>query len=100
MSTGKKNAYICPFDHITITIEVDDGTTPMLLRCRQKSDDGKHACTEMARSSWYNLTPSQEAMDPEYEWYKPNSGHVLNKQEKDHVRKGGLLLRKIKKPQT
>jgi len=36
-------------------------------------------------------------LPPEYEWYKPDSLKGLNPGEKEHVRKGGLLLRKIKK---
>lgn len=90
---GKKNVYTCPHGHKTVTVDVDDGTTPFMLRCRQRADDGKHNCTEMARSSFYQVNQSLEA---EFEWYKPDIKKV-SKSEKEHVRMGGLLIRKIKK---
>lgn len=93
----KKNIYTCPAGHDTITVDVDEGVTPMMLRCRQRVADGKHNCTEMARSHFYNLTPEELKRDPEYEWFKPASLKGLSPQMKEHVKMGGLELRKIKK---
>jgi hypothetical protein len=89
---GKINVYTCPAGHKTVTIDTDDGVTPMMMGCRQKADDGKHNCTEFARSAWYRC---DSTLTPEYEWYKPESMKGLNKAEKEHVVLGGLLLRKI-----
>jgi hypothetical protein len=91
----RKNIYTCPKGHHTVTVDVDDGVTPFMLRCRQKDDDGKHNCTEMARSHMYRLTPIEQAMEPEYEWFKPLSLKGLSREMKEHVKKGGLELRKI-----
>lgn len=88
---GKKNIYECPKGHQTVTVDVDDGVTPMMLRCRQKADE-KHNCTEMARSSFYSV---DQLLTAEYEWYKPASLKGLNSAEREHVKRGGLLLRKI-----
>jgi len=48
---NKINVYTCPKGHKTVTIDTDEGTTPMMLMCRQKDDDGKHNCTEWAISA-------------------------------------------------
>lgn len=88
---GRINTYTCDKGHVTVTEDLVEGTTPMMLRCRQKDDDGKHNCNEMARSAWYMC---DQGLTPEYEWYKPESENGLNKEERDHVRMGGLLLRK------
>lgn len=90
---GKKNVYICSKGHNTVTVDKDNGTTPMMIRCRQKHDDGKRNCTEMATSSFYHVDQSLIA---EYEWYKPDSTKGLNQYDKEHVDMGGLLFRKIK----
>jgi hypothetical protein len=93
MSKGKINTYTCPQGHVTVTKDADEGTTPMMLRCRQKDNDGKHNCTEFSSSAWYRCN---QCLTPEYEWYKPDTLKGLNHDEKEHVQMGGLLLRKIK----
>lgn len=87
------NVYTCPNGHQTVTIDLVEGTTPMILRCRQRADDGKHNCTDFAESAWYRC---DQSLTPEYEWYKPDSLKGLSSEERDHVKLGGLLLRKIK----
>lgn len=91
-SQGMINVYQCPKGHKTVTVNRDDGTTPMMLRCRQKDDDGKHNCTEFAKSSWYMV---DQTLLPEYEWYKPVTMKGLDQEEREHVKLGGLLIRKI-----
>lgn len=88
---NKINTYTCPKGHVTVTIDIVEGVTPMMLRCKQKDQDGKHNCTEMAKSAWYNC---DQKLTPEYEWYKPDSLKGLNSSEREHVKLGGLLLRK------
>jgi hypothetical protein len=90
---GKINTYTCPAGHVTVTRDLDEGVTPMMLRCRQKHNDAKHNCTEMAKSAWYNC---DQSLNPEYEWYKPVTLKGFNRDEKEHIEQGGLMLRKIK----
>lgn len=42
---GRYNVYACPHKHYTVTIDVDDGTTPVFLGCRRKPwTNGKERC--------------------------------------------------------
>ena len=102
---NKINAYICPKLHHTITIDIDQGTTPMFLQCPE--------CKLRAVSMMYNVVQN---LEPGYEWYKPKEADIIrevkeatSKREdaydsvlaamKDHVSNGGLLFRKRhKKP--
>jgi len=91
---NKINTYTCPKGHITVTVDVDEGTTPMTMRCRQRDDDGKHNCTEFASSAWYRC---DQGLTPEYEWFKPASLKGYSREMKEHLKMGGLELRKIQK---
>ena len=91
MAKNKINTYTCPHGHVTVTRDIDDGVTPMVIRCRQKHDDGKHNCTEFAKSSWYNC---DQTLIAEYEWFKPKSLKGYNPEMKEHLRKGGLDMRR------
>lgn len=91
---GQKNVYTCPAGHKTVTIDLDEGTTPFILRCQHRINDGKHACNEMARSSFYNVTPEEDQLPVTFEWYKPASPKDVSKDLREHVQKGGLVLRK------
>jgi hypothetical protein len=92
---GKINMYTCPKGHVTVTIDTDEGVTPMMLRCRQKDDDGKHNCTEFAQSSWYRC---DQSLTPEYEWYMPpkHEWRLHPAPMREHFKMGGLELRKLK----
>lgn len=90
--TKKINTYTCIKGHITVTIDIDEGTTPMILRCRQKDDNGKHNCTEFANSAWYNC---DQSLKPEYEFFKPKSLKGLSREMKEYIKLGGLDIRKI-----
>lgn len=94
---GKINTYTCPNGHVTVTIDTDDGVTPMMIRCRQRDVDGKHNCTEFSRSAWYRC---DQSLTPEYEWYKPTSLKGYNAEMRNHLEMGGLEIRKIKKETT
>lgn len=87
------NTYTCTKGHITVTVDVCHGTTPMFLKCQQMA--GASSCTEMARSAMYD-GPAQ-CQVPEYEWYRPQNEHGMDAYDKEHYRLGGLFLRKIKK---
>lgn len=94
---GRENAYLCDVcGGYTTTIDVDDGVTPMLLACRASGEEGK--CTGMARSLGYPSGPRPDAIpSPAWEWYKPGDLELMQIDQElfEHVRKGGLLLRKI-----
>ena len=82
---GKLNIYTCEKcnAHI-VTKDVDDGVTPFMTPC----DD----CDGMMLSSFYRVW--DQSMRPDYEWYRPENTDGLSKYVKDHVDKGGLIMRK------
>jgi len=94
-SKGRENVYICPVcGGYTTTIDVDDGVTPMFLRCRATGKVGD--CPGMAVSEMYPEGPRPAHIPPPaFEWYRPSPAEV-EKMEPDmqvHVRAGGLELR-------
>lgn len=101
----KKNAYVCPQLHITVTEDRDEGTTPMFINC---PDCGPALTPEegekrMAGSIMYRINQNLSAT---HEWYKPTKTEMddlyadLNprsfKSILEHVKLGGLLLREKK----
>lgn len=90
---SKINTYKCQNGHETVTVDLVEGTTPMMIRCKQKDEDGKHNCTLFAKSGFYMV---DQTLTPEYEWYKPDNLKKLNPEERQHVKLGGLLIRKRK----
>lgn len=79
------NCYTCSAGHKTVTIDRDEGTTPMFLNC-QEQDCGKQAISSMYMDC--------DGLVPEHEWYKPNILDV-SPMDMEHVLMGGLLIRKI-----
>ncbi len=85
------NVYVCPkCKGETITINAVDGLTPFLIKCR--SVGGCHE--EMAQSSFYRV---DQNLIPTYEWYRPDQAELAGLDEgvRDHVQRGGLILRRI-----
>lgn len=83
---GRINQYRCHACGGTITtIDREHGVTPMFLNCRVLT-----GCRGRMVSAMYRV---DQALIPDHEWYKP-TGKVAHHLE-DHVRSGGLLLRKI-----
>jgi hypothetical protein len=89
---ARKNAYWCEDCRgYVVTLDVDKGVTPMFLACRVKGepDDPANDCKGTMRSMMYPAPPwpkhdgfgSEIPTEPTWEWY-------------EHVRKGGLLLRR------
>lgn len=87
MPKDKVNVYTCRDGHQTITVDIDQGTTPFMLSCRTPN------CGKLARSCMYQC---DQDLKPEYEWYKPTDIKKVEKVSREHVRMGGLLIRKIK----
>lgn len=85
---GKKNAYICQTcGKYTITIDRENGTTPFMIGCQATP-----GCFGIAQSSFYRVANDKT---PTHEWYKPQLSTLTDPWERDHVSKGGLLLREI-----
>lgn len=88
---GKINVYTCSKGHKNVTVNGAEGVTPMIISCREKD------CGRNAQSAWYNCPQN---LTPTLEWYRPPASKKLNREEADHVIRGGLLLRKIQKHGT
>lgn len=69
----------------TVTIDREPGVTPFIIGCPD--------CGGEAQSSMYRVPAN---LDPTHEWYRPDSLDGLKPGERDHVERGGLLLRPIK----
>ncbi len=125
---GRVNIWACPVCGLpTVARDLHQGTTPMVLGCRARAShftdagvlDSRSegvatgsACTGMARSVFYQLPPEASApwwlvellADPPWEWYAPTDPDELETLRRseahvfDHVRRGGLLLRKGPNP--
>lgn len=85
---GKINKYICEVcGESIVTVNRDDGVTPMYLACRVNQDG-------MSVSQWYHVS---QDLTPTYEWYKPEPDEylTLDADTIEHLKLGGLLIRKI-----
>ena len=96
------NAYTCNNLHQTITIDRDEGVTPMFISCP--------VCGQQASSRMYDVAST---LEPTHEWYLADEDDIKKQAEefvkqnkdcpykniynaiKDHTEKGGLSLRKI-----
>lgn len=88
---GEKNVYICrTCGHGFATIDCDEGVTPFMTECKMPN------CSGMAQSFCYRVPHD---LTPAYEWYRPEPNEIdtLTAHTADHVHKGGLLLREIKR---
>lgn len=84
---GKKNIYTCSTCGAKIiTVDLDEGTTPMFLSCRATPN-----CAGRMSSAMYQVDQTQQ---PTHEWYKP-TGKVRGA-FREHVERGGLLIRVVK----
>lgn len=103
---GEKNAYHCGECHgYVVTIDVDDGVTPMFLACRVLGEpsDPANLCDGQMSSMMYPDEPwpatdgygTEIPTEPTWEWYKPERVEYLglSRPAKEHCDKGGLSLR-------
>jgi len=65
-----------------------EGVTPFMIKCRASFN-----CDGQMQSSMYRVF--DQNMAETYQWYKPASLEDLRPGEIEHVKKGGLLLRKV-----
>lgn len=105
MSKNRKNAYWCADCHgYIVTIDVDEGVTPFMLACRVKGEP-PNDCGGMMRSMFYpeEPWPAEDGYghpiptEPTWEWYEPSLAWARRQGDGmlDHVKKGGLALRKV-----
>jgi NAD-dependent SIR2 family protein deacetylase len=97
---GKLNIYTCDRcrAHI-VTRDVDEGVTPFML------PSGKYCpnrCGAEPRE-WVNMTSSfyrvwDQRMREDFQWYRPKVGESYDPAYRDHVEKGGLILRPAPSP--
>lgn len=84
------NIYTCTEcrGHI-VTKDVDEGVTPFMISCEAKID-----CLGAMESSFYRVWDQRIA--PSHHWYKPGPAEhaALIPGYREHVDKGGLLLRR------
>lgn len=104
MPKGMKNMYVCEkCSEGFITVDRDEGTTPFITDCKITP-----GCKGHAKSSFYRIF--DQSVKASWEWYKPTEDElqkiILGKtfyhaqSIRDHVKHGGLLLRKINEQET
>lgn len=86
------NIYTCDEcrRHI-VTRDIEHGVSPFMIGC-----EATPGCKGMMRSSMYRVF--DQTMAETHHWYRPESLELLGDWERDHVEKGGLLLRKADHP--
>lgn len=88
---GRRNIYVCDkcFGHI-VTADLCEGVTPFIVKCRATP-----GCDGSMQSSMYRVF--DQRMRPTFEWYRPAPAEIadLKPGAKEHVDKGGLLLRLV-----
>jgi hypothetical protein len=84
---GKRNIYTCEACHgHIVTWDRDAGVTPFKTGCH-----ATEGCKGLMKSSLYRVF--DQTMRPGSEWYRPESLDGLSPAARDHVERGGLLLR-------
>jgi hypothetical protein len=93
---NKENVYTCQkCGGFTVTIDVDEGVTPFMLKCRASGREGD--CDGFAMSAMYPKgTRPPHIPAPAWEWFKPTGDYYdsLPPAMKEHVDNGGLDIRK------
>ena len=87
---GRKNIYTCETcgGHV-VTVDRDEGVTPFAIQCRS----APIGCPGTMYSSMYRVF--DQRMRASWEWYRPSAVEVLSDGERQHVKNGGLLLRRV-----
>lgn len=93
---GDRNVYVCrTCGKWLTTVHHDPGVTPAFLACRATP-----GCEGRASSGWYR-TPPGGFPEPTHEWYRPTKRKLrrMDAWTRDHVTRGGVLLRPIPTPE-
>lgn len=100
MKLERRNAYYCrACKKITLTVDVDEGVTPMFILCPHCNCSATSFMYQLPGCLMFEYSEEKRCMIPspvDYEWYKPDEKEtlMLSKGEAGHVFKGGLLMRK------
>jgi hypothetical protein len=80
MAKDQINGYQCPTcGAVTVTIDVDDGATPMMLRCRKTP-----GCEGVAQSMWKRAPLEQVQLANGvtlHAWARPNGWHRVDRRD-------------------
>lgn len=91
--SARKNAYHCPkCGKYTVTIDIDEGITPMFFGCKATPN-----CTGTGHSMFYRVDGIENLPEPIIEWYKPTEAEARAKGQAEfaHAKQGGLSYRMI-----
>jgi hypothetical protein len=86
---GKKNVYTCQTcAWKAITVDLVEGVTPFMIGCERPLCEGD------AYSAGYVV---DQTLLPTHEWYRPDTKEAkrLGRLWRDHLKGGGLKLRKV-----
>jgi hypothetical protein len=87
MPKGRKNLYTCDICRgEVVTLDLDEGTTPFMLSCLATPK-----CQGLMQSSFYQCDPLRPH---QYEWVKADHLEEYDPNMQEHIRKGGLVLRR------
>jgi hypothetical protein len=94
---NKINIYTCDTcGGEIVTINRNDGVTPAFVACHAQGnmDEDARPCDGTMGSAWYRCDQNQK---PNFEWYRPTGKEIkkLDAATREHVKLGGLVLRKI-----
>lgn len=102
----RENVYVCEYGCHNVTVDVDKGVTPFMMRCRTTARPGRPlvakltgkdgVCMGMARSAMYPREPRPAHIaGPTHEWYAPSEEERrhLEPAMRDYVEHGGLMIR-------
>lgn len=96
MTNERLNQYVCGACGFTVTtIDVDEGATPMILGSHKyaaKLRGEKADCPGRMISRWYRIEGNPA---PDFEWFKPTSVKGYSRDMKEHIRSGGLDIRRV-----
>lgn len=91
----RENAYVCAkCCKPTVTVDVDEGVTPMFIGCR-----ATEGCDGMAQSMMYPKHDRPAHIPaPTFEWYKPTEAEAAEADKEypgslEHWKQGGLFMR-------
>ena len=87
---NRVNCYFCSScNHITKTRDIDKGVTPFVHSCE--------SCDSTAKSSFYEDIATDK--EPTQEWYRPTLKEFEKARKNldlyEHLKNGGLVMRKI-----
>ena len=108
--SDKRNVYECQkCGGKVVTVDVHEGVTPFMISCHAGGEPDLERCGGMMHSHFYRDLSAYKT-EPSWEWFSPTTAelddYVLGIDPRtvhgtvEHVRKGGLLMRRTPTPTT